>query len=102
MGFCDASIIGMGRMWLDPTKTGKIMMWHHDWTPNITYASVLDTNPWGTLTNSYLDLTTLVLREVNLLEDFPEASMESPPSGLDNTPTVSWSTWEVSTTNPVV
>ena len=77
-------------------------MWRHLWTPNIIKALISDRNPEGTLTNSDLELATLVLHEATLLETCPEATMAAPRSGSDNTPIVSWSTMEALTTNPVV
>ena len=46
-------------------------------------------NPQGTITNSDLELTALVLQEVTLLETVPKACMAALRSGSDNTPTVS-------------
>ena len=63
---------------------------------------VSSTNPQGTITNSDPNLATLVLQEANLLEAAPKDRMAAPPSGSDNTPTVSWITREAFTTNPVV
>ena len=56
----------------------------------------------GTITNSDLELATLVLHEATLLAAVPEARLAAPHSGSDNTPTVSWSTKEASTINLVV
>ena len=67
-------------------------MWYYHWPPNITHALVSETNPGGTLNNSDLELTALVLHEAILLSALPEASMADPQSGLDNNPTIYWST----------
>ena len=56
----------------------------------------------GTITNSNLELSALVLHEATLLAAVPEARLAAPRSGFDNTPTVSWSTKEASTINMVV
>ena len=77
-------------------------MWRHPCPPDIIKALISDRNSEGTLTNSDLKLATLVLHEATLLETCPEATMAAPQSGSDNTPTVSWSTREASTINPVV
>ena len=63
---------------------------------------VSSTNRDGTITNSDLELAALVLHEATLLAAVPEARRAAPRSGSDNTPTVSWSTREASTINPVV
>ena len=52
--------------------------------------------------NSDLELAALILHEATLLAAVPEARLAAPRSGSDNTPTVSWSTKEASTINPVV
>ena len=62
---------------------------------------VLDNNPGGALTNSDLEIFALVLHEVTPLEICPEANMAAPRSISDNSPTVSRSMREASTTNPV-
>ena len=54
------------------------------------------------LTNSNLELASLVLYDDTLLEVCPDANMTVPRSGSDNTPIVSWSTQEASTINPGV
>ena len=77
-------------------------MWLHPWPPDIIAALILDSNPGGTLTNSKLKLAALVLHEATHLDVCPEANIAAACSGLHNTPTVSWSTWEASTINPVV
>ena len=77
-------------------------MWRHPWPPDIVKALILDRNPEGTLTNSDLDIAALVLHEATLLDTCLEATMAAPRSVLDNTTTVSWSTREASTINPVV
>ena len=68
----------------------------------VTAELVSPTNPNGTITNSDLELTNLVLQETTLLEAAPKACMAAPHSGSDNTPTISWSMQEASMINPVV
>ena len=77
-------------------------MWHHPCLPDIIATLVSDTNPGGALTKSDLDLAALIIHEAILLEVCPDANMAVPRSGSDNTPTISWSTREASTINPVV
>ena len=92
----------MGRVWLNPSGLGTSIVWRHPWPPDIIKEIISDRNPYGTLRNSDLKLNALVLHEATLLETCPEAMMAAPQSGSDNTPTVSWSTQEASTINPVV
>ena len=102
LGFCDASGIGTGGVWLDPFRSSSSIVWHCPWTPDIIAALILVKNPGGALTNSDLKLSDLVLHVDTLLDVCPDANMATPRSGLDNTPTVSWSTREAYTINPVV
>ena len=87
---------------MNPPRSGISLVWRHPCPPNIIKTLISDRNPEGILTNYDLELSALVLPEATLLEMCPEATMAAPLSGLDNTPTVSWSTWEASTINPVV
>ena len=77
-------------------------MLRHPWLPDIIAESILEKNPGGTLTNSNLKLGALILHDATLLNVCPEVNMDAPRSGLDNTPTVSCSTWEASAMNLVV
>ena len=87
---------------MKPYGLGTSLVWRHPWLPDIIKAIISDKNPEGTLTNSYLDLSALVLHEATLLDTCPEATMATPRSVLDNMPAVSWSTRETSTINPMV
>ena len=100
--FCDASDIGARSLCINPEKTGHNLVWRHPWPPDIIEDLVLSTNMKGTITNSYLELVTLVVHKATLLAAFPEVRMVVPRSGSYNNPTVSWSTREASVINPVV
>ena len=56
----------------------------------------------GTITNSDLELSSLVLHEATLIAAVPNASLAAPNSWSENNPTVSWSTKEAPTINLVV
>ena len=88
-------------MWLDPARTGQHLVWQLTWPPDIVANLVSLTNPQGTITNSDLEISALVLQEGTLLKTVPKASMAAPRSGSDNTQPVSWSTNEASMINPV-
>ena len=77
-------------------------MWRHLWPPDIINTLISDRDPEGNLEKSNLELSVLVLHRATLLGTYPEATVAAPQSGSDNTPTVSWSTREASTINPVV
>ena len=89
-------------MWLDPAGTGRNLVWWHPWTEDVTSKLVLSTNPHGAITNSDLELTTLVLQEATLHKAPPKDRMAALRSGSDNTPTVSWSTRKALMINLVV
>ena len=63
---------------------------------------VSETNPGGDITNSNLDIASLILHEDALLSSITKAVISAPHYVLDNTPIVSCSTREASTINPVV
>ena len=67
LGFCDASGIRAGGVWLNPSVSGTILAWRHTWLPNTIAAPISYSNPEGTLTNSDLKLTALVLYKATLL-----------------------------------
>ena len=102
LGFCDASGLGAGGVWLNPSRTGQNLDWQHPCPPDIIESLVSSTNPQGKITNSNLDLAALVLQEATLLKAVPKAHMRALRPGSDNTHTVSWSTCEASMINLVV
>ena len=67
-------------------------MRRHPWPPDIIVELVANTNTVGALANSNLNITAFVLHEATLLEVCPDANMDEPNSGSNNTPTVFWST----------
>ena len=89
-------------MWLKPSCSGQDIVWCHPWPEDIITNLVYLTNREGTITNSDLELAVLVIHESTLLAEVPEVVMAAPRSGLNNTPTVSWSTREASMINLVV
>ena len=102
LGFCEASGLGAGGIWLVWSHSAKDLVWVHPWPAYIIADLFTLTNREGTITNSDLELAALVVHEATLLAAVPEARLAASRSGLDNTPTVSWSTKEASTINPVV
>ena len=103
VGLCDAYEIkvGGGGVWLNTSGSGTSLVWRHPWPPGIIAALISDRNPEWTLTNSDLEIAALVLHKSTLLKICPETTIAAPRLGSENTPTVSWSTREALTTNPV-
>ena len=102
MGFCGTSGLGAGGVWLDPAQMGHNLVWRNPWPPDIMAYLVSSINLKGTITNSDLDLTALVIHKATLPEAVLEVRMAAPYSGSDNTPTVSWIICEALVINPVV
>ena len=102
LGCCDASGLGAGVVRLDPYCLGKDLVWCHPFPADIISDLVSSTNRGRTITNSGLELATLVLHKATLLVPVPESRLAAPRPGSDNTVTVSRSTKEVSTINPLV
>ena len=102
MGFCDASGLGAGGMWLYPSHSGKVLAWRHPWPADIIANLVSSTIREGTITNSDLELAALVLHQATLLAAVPDTRLAAPCSSYDNTPDVSWIMKEASTINMVV
>ena len=88
LGFCNALVLGVGRVWLDPYRSRHSLVWHYPWPPNIIADLVLATNLEGQLTNCDLELATLVLHMSTLLLVVPEARMAAARSGSDNSSTI--------------
>ena len=102
LGFYDALRLGTTGVWLYQSCSGKDLVWRHPWSAEIIANLVSSENREGTITNSDLEVAALVLHKANLIAAAPDARLAAPCSGSDNTLTVSWSTKEAPTINPVV
>ena len=91
-----------GGVWLDLPCLVKDLVWRHPWPEDIIANLVSSKKREGVITNSDLELATLVLRKANLLAAVPDARLAAPNLGSYNNPTVSWSTKEAPKINPVV
>ena len=63
LGLCNASGLGAGIVWLDPSRSGKDIVWRHPWPADIISDLVSSTNREGKITNLDLELAALVLHE---------------------------------------
>ena len=75
---CDASIIGVGVVWVNPYRTGTRIFWRHPWPVYITDILVSETNPGGTNTKSNPKISALVLHQAVLLSVTPKSSISAP------------------------
>ena len=72
------------------------------WPNSIIWQLVRFTNPGGTITNSDLELATLVLQEAFFSSIIVSLAWQKPTLGSGNTPKSSWTFRKASTINPVV
>ena len=61
LGFCDASGLGTGGVWLDLSRTGQNLVWKIPLTPDIIASLVSLSNPRGTIKKSDIELAALNL-----------------------------------------
>ena len=67
IGLCDTSVLGVGGVWLEPTRTGRNLVSQNPWPIDMIKILVYLTNFQGTITNCDLELDALVLQEATLL-----------------------------------
>ena len=63
LGFCDTLGLVNGGVWVDPDGGGSIFVWRLVWPRDIVEYLVSWSNPWGKITNYYLELVVLVLKQ---------------------------------------
>ena len=61
LGFCDASGLGAGGVWLDLARKSHTLVWRIPWPPEIVTSLVSSTNPEAKITNSDIELAAPVL-----------------------------------------
>ena len=89
-------------MWLDPNGDDMHFVWRLQWPPDIQTDLISLDNPKGWITNSDLELAALVLHKDTFPDICGSSNWRAPLTGSNNTPTVSWTSKEASTINPVV
>ena len=77
-------------------------VWRLQWPPDIQTDLISLDNPKGWITNSDLELAALVLHKDTFPDICGSSNWRAPLTGSNNTPTVSWTSKEASTINPVV
>ena len=89
VGFCDASTLGAGGVWLAGTKSLNPVVWRVEWPEDIRNNVISFSNPHGTITNSDLEMAGMVLHYL-VLEHLVDLRHVHVAAWCDNTPTVSW------------
>jgi hypothetical protein len=89
IGYCDASKLGAGGVWLSGTRHLSPVVWRVEWPADIRQNVISFDNPSGTLTNSDLEMAGMVLHYL-VLEHLVALQHVHVAAWCDNTPTVSW------------
>jgi hypothetical protein len=90
IGYCDASKLGAGGVWLLGMHHLSPVVWRLEWPDDIRQQVVLFDNPSGTITNSDLEMVGMVLHYL-VLEHLVALKHVYIAVWCDsNTPTVSW------------
>jgi hypothetical protein len=89
IGYCDASKLGAGGVWLSGTSPLDPVVWRLEWPPDIQQAVVSCDNPTGTITNSDLEMAGMLVHYL-VLEHLTDLRHLHVAAWCDNTPTVSW------------
>jgi hypothetical protein len=63
IGYCDASKLGAGGVWLTGTQTlAPVVRWRVEWPNNVRSQVVSFENPGGTILNSDLEMAGMLLQ----------------------------------------
>jgi hypothetical protein len=89
LGYCDASKLGAGGVWLLGTRKLSPIVWRVEWSKDIRRSVVSFENPNGTITNSDLEMAGMRLHYL-VLEHLVHLNHVHVAAWCDNTPTVSW------------
>ena len=89
MGYCDASMLGAGGVWLSGTLQVAPVVWRLEWPEDIHQNMVSFMNPGGTITNSDLEMAAMLVHYL-VLEHLVDLRHVHVAAWCDNTPTVSW------------
>lgn len=89
VGYCDASKLGAGGVWMSGNKSLPPTVWRLEFPPEIQARVVMFSNPQGNITNSDLEMAGL-LGQFLVLEHIAPMQFAHAAAWCDNTPTVSW------------
>jgi hypothetical protein len=89
IGYCDASKLGAGGVWLAGTRALSPMVWRVEWPADIQQNVVSFDNPNGTITNSDSEMAGMLIHYL-VLEHLVSLKHVHVAAWCDNTPAVSW------------
>jgi hypothetical protein len=89
VGYCDASKLGAGGIWLAGILHLSLVVWRVEWPSDIRANVISFANPTGTITNSDLEMAAMLLHFL-VLEHLECLKHVHVAAWCDNTPTVSW------------
>jgi hypothetical protein len=89
VGYCDASKLGAGGVWLSGTLRLAPVVWRVIWPQDIRDNVVSFENPTGRITNSDLEMAAMLFHFI-VLEHLVSLRHVHVAAWCDNTPTVSW------------
>jgi len=90
-GYCDASQMGAGGVWFGLERKLPPIIWRIEFPPEIRKQMVTQSNPKGSISNSDLEMTGLLLQWI-VLESITDLAHAHVACWCDNTPTVAWAT----------
>jgi len=99
-GYCDASKHGAGGIWFGYHSALPPLVWRVQFPEEISTKVVSTANPTGTISNSDLELTGMLLAWL-VLETIADLTHAHIWLGCDNTPTVAWASRLLATKTPV-
>jgi hypothetical protein len=89
VGYCDASKLGAGGVWLSGSLYLSPIVWRVEWPADIQASVISFQNPDGTITNSDLEMAGMLIHYL-VLEHLVPLRHVHVAAWCDNTPTVSW------------
>ena len=89
IGYCDASKLGAGGVWLSGRLRLPPVVWRLEWPDDVRRNVVSFDNPTGTITNSDLEMAGMLIHYL-VLEHLVTLKHVHVAAWCDNTPTVSW------------
>jgi hypothetical protein len=89
IGYCDASKLGAGGVWLSGSFLLPPVVWRIEWPLDIQQKMVSYDNPTGSISNSDLEMAGMLAHYL-VLEHLVSLRHVHVAAWCDNTPTVSW------------